>query len=57
MFLQAKLNIDNKHHQYFLIVQSKFHFLQGGNRIVKIISDGDIVLKKVEPVKEKIKQK
>jgi len=28
-----------------------------GGKIVKIISDGDIVLKKIEPVKEKIKQK
>lgn len=28
-----------------------------GSRIVKIITDGDIVLKKVEPVKEKIKAK
>ena len=28
-----------------------------GSRIVKIITDGDIVLKKVEPVKEKVKQK
>ena len=28
-----------------------------GSRIVKIITDGDIVLKKVEPVKEKVKRK
>ena len=28
-----------------------------GNRIVKVISNGDIVLKKLEPIQEKVKQK